>query len=204
MEYYPLFLDIKDRPCLVVGGGDVASRKAASLSEAGANVTILAPEFSFNTGGINYLKKEFEAADLEGFYMVIAATSDEGTNSVVREEAKRRKILVNVVDNRELSDFIVPSVVDRDPLLIAISTSGIAPYLSKIIRKDLEKRYPSEYSKLLDILFPYRHKINAFEDVKVKLEVWEKLFSDDFLRDFVKMSDNDIASHIERILDGAK
>lgn len=203
MDYYPIFINLLGKKCLVVGGGPVAARKVEMLAKAGADITIIAEEVKSipHTGSVEkVLRKKFEDKDVQGFYLVIAATDDAKTNEAVSHAARDHSILVNVVDNIDSSDFIVPSIVDRTPLLIAISTSGIAPALSKKIRQKLEKEYGVNHSKLLEILSVYRDKISCFS-VDKKEGVYDQIFSDNFLLGLDKLSVEEIESHIKRILD---
>jgi precorrin-2 dehydrogenase/sirohydrochlorin ferrochelatase len=150
MKYYPIYLDLRDRPCLIVGGGQVAERKTLSLVEAGANVTVISPSLTqklqelSQSGKIIHLPKTFDDKDLTGALLVIAATDSREVNTSIGRLCKKRNILVNVVTPPDESSFIVPSVVERGELLIAVSTSGMSPALSKI-RQELEERYGPEY-----------------------------------------------------------
>lgn len=153
--YYPLFLELKNRPCLVIGGGQVAFRKAESLLCCGARVTVVSPRLSAGLkqlarkGKIRWKKVPFRPGDLAGRELVVAATDDQQVNLQAAREARRRKIWINVADQPALCSFIVPSVVRRGRLVLAISTGGASPALAKWIRKDLEARYGPEFGKLL-------------------------------------------------------
>ncbi len=144
MSLYPVFLKLKDTPCLVIGGGKVAERKARSLLEAQARVTLIAPAVTHGladmaTGGaIKHLEREFEAGDLEGYVLAIAATNSPEVNREIYREATSRRILVNAVDDRDNSNFYVPSVVRRGDLQLAISTSGRVPYFAGKLRQYFE------------------------------------------------------------------
>ncbi len=165
MRYYPIFLDIKDKPCVVVGGGSVAERKVISLLDAGARVTVISPEATpvlngmATAGRVAIKKRSYQDGDLDGAFMAYAATDDEGINGLVAEEAKRRRVLLNVADTPALCDFIVPSVVERGRLSIAISTSGASPAFAMRLRKELEKMYGEEYAVFLDIMAAVRQKL---------------------------------------------
>ncbi len=136
MRYYPVYLDLRERPCLIVGGGPVAERKALTLLEAGAEVTVVSPTLSRKlqdlslSGKITHRAKKFEDKDISGEFLVIAATDSPQLNSAIGKTCGKMKVLVNVTAPPEESSFIVPSVVDRGDLLIAISTSG-APVAGK-------------------------------------------------------------------------
>ena len=156
MPYYPLFLELKDRPCLVIGGGPVAFRKAAALLRCGAKVTVVSPEFSAGLKRlargrkVRWKGRRFRPADLDGMDLAVAATDDETINRSAAREAKRRGIWINVVDRPALCSFILPSVVRRGKLALAISTGGASPALAKWIRRDLKSRYGPGFGQLLD------------------------------------------------------
>lgn len=165
MRYYPVYLDLRDRPCVVIGGGGVAERKTVSLLEAGADVTIISPvltpklhELSVS-GKITYLPKTFEEKDLSGEFLVIAATDSPEENTCVALACRKRHVLVNVAAPPGESSFIVPSVVERGDLLIAISTSGASPALSRKIRQELEETYGPEYELFLNSLSSLRKRV---------------------------------------------
>ena len=165
MRYYPAYLDLRERPCVVVGGGVVAERKAFSLLEAGADVTIISPDLTpklhelSNSGKITHLKKKFIEEDISGVFLVIAATDSPVENTRVAHACKKKHALVNVAAPPEDGSFIVPSMVERGDLLIAISTSGASPALSKKIRQELEGRYGPEYELFLNKLASVRARV---------------------------------------------
>ncbi len=165
MKFYPAYLDLRDHPCLVVGGGPVAERKALSLLEAGADVTIVSPDLTSKlqelsrSGKISHRRKTFDEQDLSGSFIVIAATDSPEVNARVARACKSRHILVNVVAPPEESSFIVPSVVERGELLMAVSTSGASPALSKKIRQELESRYGPEFDLFLRAFTAIRRRI---------------------------------------------
>lgn len=174
MKYYPVYLDIRDKPCVVIGGGNVSERKVLSLLNAGANVTVISPDI---TAKINCLKEEGKVAvirrlysdgDLKGAVLVFAATDCEEANRKISEEAHNRGILLNMADNPEVCDFIVPSVVERGPLSIAISTGGASPAFAKRVREELEDRYGGEYAIFLDIMAAVRQKLLTIRAENVK------------------------------------
>lgn len=165
MRYYPVFLDIKNRPCLVVGGGPVAERKVLGLLSAGALVTVVSPRLTKNLDGlakkgrIEHQKGRFTPTVLKGFFLVIAATDSKSVNAAVWTEAENLGIPVNVVDDPAHCSFIMPSVVDRGALTIAISTSGKSPFLARRLREELEKIIGTEYETLVEILGAVRKKL---------------------------------------------
>ena len=160
-HYYPAFIDLRGKHCIVVGGGKVAERKVAALLRSGAKVTVISP---FVTGvlanhserkRIKHVKRKYRKGDLEDAFIVIAAASDRRVNQEVSLDAP---CLLNVVDAPELANFIVPSVIKRGPLALAVSTSGSSPALAKSIRKELEVFYSKQFGLFVDFLGKQRKK----------------------------------------------
>ena len=167
MPYYPAFLDLSGRLAVVVGGGQVAARKSASLLRAGARLRLVAPETHAETralmarGNIEHRARGFIPQDLEGAALVISATDDEDLNRQVAAEAEKRGILVNVVDVPELCSFIVPAVVRRGGLLLAISTSGASPAAARKVRQELEKFFGPAWAPYLNLMAAVRKRVLA-------------------------------------------
>lgn len=162
MKYYPVFLDVKDRDCLVVGGGAVGTRKAAGLYRSGARVRVISKAFSQRletTSGICRECKSYEPSDLETAFLVFAATDSKELNEQIREDAAKKNILCNIADAPDRSDFILPSVVERGDLVCAVSTSGASPALAKKIRKELEQMLGPEYKDFLLLMKNIRKKL---------------------------------------------
>ncbi|MBI3398225.1 MAG: bifunctional precorrin-2 dehydrogenase/sirohydrochlorin ferrochelatase [Deltaproteobacteria bacterium] len=165
MRYYPIFLDIKRKPCVVIGGGNVAERKVVSLLDAGARVLVISPELTpalkklASKKKISCRPRPYESGDLKDFFLAYSATNNSRVNKAVFKEAKGQGVLLNVVDVPDLCNFIVPSVVDRGDLLIAISTSGKSPAMAKKIRQRLEKEFGREYAVFLEIMGKIRDKL---------------------------------------------
>ena len=165
MLYYPVFLYLKDKPCLMVGGGKVAERKTLGLLKAGAKVTLVgtrvteALERLSRNGSIKVQKRPYRQGDVKGHLLVIAATGSKKVNEQVYREAQGEGVFVNVVDDPERCSFIVPSVVDRGALLIAISTSGKSPYLARVLREEIEACIGMEFAAFADILGAARKKL---------------------------------------------
>lgn len=168
-SYYPVFLNLKDKKCVVAGGGSVAERKALSLVRAGAEVTVISPECTERLkkerlkGRIRHICRGYKKGDLRNAFLVIAATDSNDVNKKISKDAPN---LVNVVDTPSLCNFIVPSMVRRGPLTIAISTSGISPAMAKAIRKELEKLYGPAFASRLNALKKIRSK--AMREIKDK------------------------------------
>lgn len=140
LRHYPIFLDLKDRPVLLVGAGRIALRKARGLVEAGARLTVVAPEWDpeFESLPVELVRRHFRAADLSDMLLVFAATNDRLTNHRIGIAAKGKGILANIVDSAEECDFVVPARVRRDDVQIAVSTGGDNPRLSAELRRKLE------------------------------------------------------------------
>lgn len=165
MKYYPIYLDIKGKKCIVIGGGKVAERKVFSLLNAGARITVISPDVTSKldkmawNGKIDLLKRPYRKGDLKEALLVYATTDDKVANTRISEEAEKKGILLNVADNPDGCDFIVPSVVERGSLSIAISTGGSSPALAKKLRLEMEERYGEEYAVFLDIMAAIRRKL---------------------------------------------
>ena len=184
-RYYPIYLDIRDKKCVVVGGGDVAYRKAVSLKEAGAQVVVISPDFSkdfLKEEGITMLRQKYEERCLEGATLIIAATNDKEINQRVWEEARRHGLLVNVVDQPELCNFIVPSVVNRGELQISISTGGASPAFARRLRQELENHFGPEYGEFVELLSKMRSEARSqIGDGTKRQKLMERLASPDML-----------------------
>ncbi|OGW56883.1 MAG: hypothetical protein A2Z09_00360 [Nitrospirae bacterium RBG_16_43_8] len=189
ISYYPILLNLKGKKCVVVGGGKVAERKALSLLKSGAKITVISPECTVRlkkenlTGRIKYISRRYKNGDLKNAFLVIAATDAGETNRKISEDAP---YLVNVVDMPLLCNFIVPSVVRRGPLTIAVSTSGVSPSLARTIKKELEGLYGREFEKHLNYIKKIRVRSlagikNNKERIKflrgLSLNAWKKLRS---------------------------
>ncbi|MBE9560125.1 MAG: uroporphyrinogen-III C-methyltransferase [Proteobacteria bacterium] len=182
MEYLPIFIQIKNRPCLVVGGGSIAARKVALLRKAQADVTVVSPELCdelqalSDEGLIQHTKREFEDLDLENCVAVIAATDQRPVNERVSNLAHDLRLPVNVVDNPDLCSFIMPSIIDRSPVVIAVSTGGSSPVLARLIRTKLEGSIPAAYGHLAKLVEGFRDKVKtAFPNVESRRGFWETI-----------------------------
>ena len=184
MEHLPIFINLKQKPALVVGGGDIALRKISLLIKAQAKVNCLSPLFCAEIkdlsmdGMVNLIEKSFDEEDIKDYSIIIAATDDSSVNVLISKLAHSQRIPVNVVDSPELSSFIMPSIVDRSPVIIAVSSAGKAPVLARIIRAKLETVIPSAYGLLAEIAGEYRQKVkNRFSNIKDRRAFWESAFS---------------------------
>jgi precorrin-2 dehydrogenase len=167
MGYLPIFLDVTDRPCLVVGGGEVAARKAQSLCAAGARVTVISPQVNSELGDlaragkIVHLNRRFKRGDMRGCVLVFAATDDPALHRALAAEARELAIPLNVADVPELCTFIAPAVISQGALQIAISTGGASPAYAARLRRELERRFGREHAVTLEILRAARKHLRA-------------------------------------------
>lgn len=184
-KYYPIYLNINERKCVVVGGGEVAYRKACGLKEAGANVIVISPEFCrqlLKKQGISLKKKRYEEGDIDEAAIVVASTNNEEINRKVYTDAAKRNIPVNVVDQPDLCSFIVPSLIRRGDLCISISTGGTGPALARNIRIELEKQFGIEYADLTRLLSRMRQIVlSTISDEKKRKTILNRLADGDFL-----------------------
>lgn len=182
MDYFPIFLDIKSKRCLVVGGGAVAERKTASLLKSGADVILVAPSLTDSltgwrdAGRLTHLDRGFADEDLTDIHLVIAATNDSETNRRVAEQANNLRIPVNVADQPELCSFILPSVIDRSPVVAAISTGGASPVLARLIRARMESMIPAGYGRLAKLCSHFRQRVKeTFADPTDRRLFWDRV-----------------------------
>ncbi len=165
MDYFPVFLDLKRRRCLLVGGGDIATRKGRLLARAGARLCIVAPDISDELkqlaeqgdGELHY--REYQSSDLDDVVLVCSATDDHELNERISRESQARYLPTNVVDSPALCSFITPAIVDRSPLVIAISSGGEAPVLARMVRTKLEMLIPKSYGRLAQLASRWREKV---------------------------------------------
>ena len=165
MKYYPVNLDIKNRACLVIGGGRVGTRKVKTLVDCGAAVTVVSPEVSTQlekmaAAGLMALEKRaYRTTDLHGKFLVIGATADEVLNRRIHADAENLNTLCNIADRPEICNFILPAIVNRGDLVLAVSTSGKSPAYAKKMRKDLEKQFGEEYEPFLRLMGAIRERL---------------------------------------------
>ena len=190
MKYFPFFLQLDQLPCLIVGGGSVAERKLDLLIKAKADITVISLEFSdyildlAKTHNIRCVKKEYSNKILEEnkYNFVISATNDVSLNERVAKDCKKYNIIVNVVDQPEICDFIFPSILERGDITVAVSTGGASPVLARVLRTKLETMVPGSYGKLAEIVsanrIKVREKMKRFSSNKI---FWEKMLNGKFL-----------------------
>jgi uroporphyrin-III C-methyltransferase/precorrin-2 dehydrogenase/sirohydrochlorin ferrochelatase len=183
MQSFPLFLSLKGRHTLLVGGTESAARKAELLLSAGARVTLIAGTVVgeiaqlIADGGVSWTGHDFDEADLAGMSLVIVATDDEALQARVSAAAQRRCVPVNVVDRPRLSSFIMPAVVDRAPITIAISTAGTAPALARRLRADIERALPSALGRMARFAEIFRQQVRrTLADPRARRRFWDRVF----------------------------
>ncbi|MDX1252042.1 MAG: uroporphyrinogen-III C-methyltransferase [Gammaproteobacteria bacterium] len=183
MDFLPVFLNIKNTSCLVVGGGEIAARKVRLLLRAGAQVSVVSPELNEtlaelrDAGNIRHRAAPFQDRDLTGMALAIAATDDTAINQRVSELARQRGIPVNVVDHPELCSFVLPSIIDRSPVIAAISTGGASPVLARLLRARLETLIPASYGRLADMAGRFRDQVKQrLRNTAERRRFWEKVF----------------------------
>ncbi|MBU4259266.1 MAG: bifunctional precorrin-2 dehydrogenase/sirohydrochlorin ferrochelatase [Proteobacteria bacterium] len=203
MRYYPVSLDMQNRKCLVVGGGSVGARKVMTLLECGAIVTVVSPDVTgklldlAEKKMIELKKRPYEPSDIDGIFLVIGATDNEELNWQINKDAERQNKLCNIADRPEACNFILPSIVNRGNLVIAISTSGKSPAFAKKMRQDLEKQFGEEYDEFLELMGAIRKK--ALSE-KHEPEAHKNLFEQLINRGLVDMIRNHDEERINSLL----
>lgn len=188
MDYLPIFCRLDNKPVLLVGGGEVAERKARLLLDAGARLTVVAPELDPElaelaaNGSIEWLAGEFAPAQLAGKWLVVAATDRREVNALVYQSANQARIFANVVDDPKRSSFIMPSIIDRSPLMVAISSGGKAPVLARLLREKLEALLPQHLGAVATFAGSLRERVKArFASMGERRRFWERLLGADRL-----------------------
>jgi uroporphyrin-III C-methyltransferase/precorrin-2 dehydrogenase/sirohydrochlorin ferrochelatase len=203
MDYFPIFLKLTDEPVVVVGGGHVAARKIALLARAGARITVVAPEIvpeleaARAEGRITHIEAEFAPEHLEGARLAIAATQRRAVNAWVARQAETRNIPVNVVDDRELSRFIVPAIVDRSPIVAAVASSGDAPVLTRRLRERLESLLPQRLGALARLAGALRSTIKRrLASPAARRRFWESFIDGPIAADVLSgRADAEVETH---------
>ncbi|QBH96926.1 uroporphyrinogen-III C-methyltransferase [Limnobaculum zhutongyuii] len=187
MDYLPLFADLKHRPVLVVGGGEIAARKIGLLLSAGADVFVVAKALGAEVNklhqekALHWLAQEFDTHQLDDIFLVVAATNDSTLNARVFQAANQRRRLINVVDDPARCSFIFPSIIDRSPLVVAISSGGKAPVLARLLREKLEALLPASLGQVADIAGNWRTKVKQqLHSLSERRHFWERLFDGRF------------------------
>nr|WP_232093768.1 siroheme synthase CysG [Serratia ureilytica] len=187
VDYLPIFADLKQRPVLVVGGGDVAARKVSLLQRAGAEIRIVAQSLSpeleqqRQQGRVLWLGKTFDPQQLDDVFLAIAATDDNALNAAVFAEADKRRVLANVVDDQPRCSFIFPSIIDRSPLVVAVSSSGQAPVLARLLREKLEALLPASLGQMAQVAGRWRGQVKQrLASIGERRRFWENTFGGRF------------------------
>lgn len=209
MDYLPIFLTIQGKPCLVVGGGEIATRKVNTLLKAGGNVTVMSLELTeelrafVEAGRIDWLTEPFDSESIGTYSLVVAATSDTALNEKISEAIRSKHGLINVVDNPKYCNFIFPAIVDRTPLVLAISSGGAAPVLVRQIRTRLEALIPCGYGRLAQWAKRWRQRVRqTLSEPSQRRKLWEALFDDRMLVECVLQNRIEEANaHLEKHLD---
>jgi siroheme synthase-like protein len=184
MGYYPLYLEMTDRRCLVIGGGAVAERKIATLLEAGAEVTVISPDVTeaisrwSKNDSIQFHARRYQRGDINGHQLVFVATDDGSVNAQVHQDGKNQGVWVNVADDPEHCDFILPSVLRRGDLTVAVSSGGNSPALARTIREELESYFTQEYEQLAGLAAEARVELRK-RSLIAPFEVWRRALSGD-------------------------
>ncbi len=204
MRYFPVNIDVRDRTCLVVGGGAVGTRKTKTLLRAGARVVVVSPEASADLEAlaaenrIRLHRRAYSAGDMADAFLVFGTTDDRDLNRRISEDAHQQGILCNIADQPDRGQFVLPSVVARGDLLIAISTSGKSPALARRIRRRLESAFGEEYAMLIDMMGALRRRMLADgHDPRGHKQKFDALLDSDLL-DWIRNGD---ADRIDQLLE---
>lgn len=192
--YYPVYLDVKDRLCVIIGGGPIGEGKIASLLECGANIRMICPDVTedvqdmADTGVIHLEKRVYEEGDLEGAFVVIAATDDNTVNRRIADEAEMLGVLLNVADVTHLCNFIAPSVVRKGEVTVAISTAGLSPALARKLRETLEVSHALDYADMTPLLAEVRGELRGEGNV-INADHWQACLTQELLDLFYRDRD---------------
>ncbi len=183
MDYFPVFVSLRNQPCLVVGGGEIAARKIELLARAGAKITVIARAISPHVSSLetalnlHLQQKDFAPADLCNYRLVISATNNTQTNQLVAKIAGEQNILVNVVDNPDLCSFIFPAIIDRSPIIAAVSSGGAAPVLARLLRAKIETVIPPAFGRLAHLAEKFRNDVKKhIKEPSQRRIFWENIF----------------------------
>jgi len=194
-SYYPVFLDIAGKRCAVIGGGQVALRKVQTLLEYKAKVEVISPELCPELAAIEEISvrnRQYQPGDLKGAFLAIVATDNHEINHRIAREARSQGILVNVVDDAEYCDFILPSLVRRGDMTIAVSTAGRSPALARKLRTRLEQDFGEEYAALIVLVDEVRRELKQ-QGITVDSEIWQDALELDLLIGLVKLGQTEKA-----------
>ncbi|MCV6604936.1 MAG: siroheme synthase CysG [Porticoccaceae bacterium] len=207
MNYFPIFANLRDKPVLVVGAGNIASRKIELLRKAGARINVVAKSAGqqvaqwHQDGVVSLRLREFQTSDLDGQWLVVAATENAAVNRAVETAASARQLMVNVVDDRQLSHFIVPSMIDRHPVQVAISSGGEAPVLARSLRAQLEAQLPSSLGRLATVMGSWRDAVKQkLKSPGQRRQFWERVLASAIPQQIFQGHDQQAKSGMLRLL----
>ncbi len=207
MDYFPLFLKLKQRKCLVIGAGDVAARKIELLLRADADITVIAKTFSSavkqlaEKQPITLIKKSFADSDLDDYFLLVCATGDKTLNQHVASIARQQKILINVVDSPALCSFIFPAIVDRSPIIAAISSGGASPVLARLLRAKIETIIAPAFGKLAQLAEKYRGRVKQQIKIPAQRRIfWEKVLQGDIAEKIFQGQSRQAEQQLETLL----
>ncbi len=182
MEYFPLFFKLKNKHCLVIGAGEVAARKIELLTRGGATITVIAEKIGSsvanmgNSPHLTIIQKSFEKVDIKDFHLIISATNNTQVNQLAASTATEQNIPVNVVDNPKLCSFIFPAIIDRSPVIAAVSSAGASPVLARLLRAKIESIIPPAYGQLAHLAEKFRTKVKEhFNEPAQRRIFWENV-----------------------------
>jgi siroheme synthase-like protein len=208
--YYPVFLNLAGKRCLVIGGGTTAESKALALRDAGAVVSLIARELTphlrylTSRGELGWIARDYQPSDLEGIFLVIVATEDRAVNAAIWEEAERRGILINAVDDPIHCNFILPANYRQGDLVISVSSSGKSPALASAVRDRIAATIGPEYGQLLEILGRLRPDVRSqIPNVAARTEVWRRIVASDVLDRLAQGDEEGAWRAIEALLNEA-
>lgn len=197
MRYYPVCLDIRNRPCLVVGGGQVGTRKVKTLLQCNARVTVVSPRVTAELaalaeqGAIQWHPRAYQGMDQAGAFLVIGATDQEALNRRIHQDAERDGRLCNIADQPHLCNFVLPSVVEQGDLTIAISTAGKSPAFAKYLRRHMQRQFGPEYGLFLDLMGALRRRLLAREHApEAHRPIFDRLIAKGLL-EMIRQNDRD-------------
>ncbi len=210
MGYYPVMLEVTDRHCIVIGGGEVAERKVLTLLEAGSKVTVISPELTptlrslVERDQINHRARQYQKGDLEGAFLAIVATDEERVNRAASEEAHSKGIPVNVVDRPELCSFIVPAVIRKGPLVVAVSTSGASPAMAARLKGVISEALPEGLDEVLEVLKQKRNQIlESIPEPEIRKAIFDRLTSAQMLQILKEKGSQGAIRYIEEVINTA-
>lgn len=198
MKAYPIFFDLTQRPCVVIGGGAVAERKVAGLVEAGAAVTIISPNLTrslqrqVDDGVVEYVARSYQSGDLNGFFLAFTTTGDATVDALILADGRAAGVLVNSADDSARCDFFLPAVIRRGDLAIAVSTGGASPALARVMREELQSIVGEDYTLLAEIAAAMRREVRSGKHVLTG-DQWTSALKEPTFRQYVRAGQREAA-----------